>query len=655
MRAPQALLLVALPLLAPVALAAAPQEEAVDAWEAFQASAAARHGEFGARCAAFLAENRPPGDEGLSLELLEENLFLALAARETFPWAKDVSEEMFLNDVLPYAVVDESRERWRGEMFARVVPIVMGAESMKDAAMSINDELFDVVNVHYNTGRKRPNASPSESIAQGRATCTGLTILMVDACRAAGIPARAAGVCRWHDDRGNHTWVEVWDGERWRFCGADEHDPAGLDRGWFTSDAAKATPGDRLHAVWASSWKREGATFPLAWARSSDRVAAVEVTSRYVKSKAGSDLAKLGLNGEELGEEAAGRLIDHLWEQQRAALAEELKAEDEARAFEAAGQVLKIKERRFGDAPAGERSLWISMHGGGGAPPELNDRQWNNQIRLYEPAEGFYVAPRAPTNTWNLWHQGHIDPLFDRMIASYVARHGVDPDKVYLMGYSAGGDGVYQLAPRMADRYAAAAMMAGHPNETKPDGLRNLPFMLFMGGKDGAYDRNKIAAQWKVTLADLAAADEGGYEHKVTIYPEMPHWMGGKDKEALPWMAARRRNVWPEKVIWLQDDVRGNRFYWLELVEPGDGADRARIAAEVKGQTIAVEAKGLDRIALRLRDNLIDLDKDIVVTFDGETVFEGRVPRTRKVIEESLAGRPDPRSACTARLVVERK
>ena len=32
-----------------------------------------------------------------------------------------------------------------------------------------------------------------------------------------------------------------------------------------------------------------------------------------------------------------------------------------------------------------------------------------------------------------------------------------------------------------------------------------------------------------------------------------------------------------------------------------DGADRARVVAEVKGQTIAIEAQGLDRIALRLR------------------------------------------------------
>ena len=41
-----------------------------------------------------------------------------------------------------------------------------------------------------------------------------------------------------------------------------------------------------------------------------------------------------------------------------------------------------------------------------------------------------------------------------------------------VVGYSAGGDGVYQLAPRMADSWAAAAMMAGHPNGVSPLSLR---------------------------------------------------------------------------------------------------------------------------------------------------------------------------------------
>ena len=74
----------------------------------------------------------------------------------------------------------------------------------------------------------------------------------------------------------------------------------------------------------------------------------------------------------------------------------------------------------YGDKPKTGRSLYISMHGGGGAPPQVNSQQWENQKRLYKPEEGVYVAPRAPTDTWNLWHQGHIEELFRELIRHMV-------------------------------------------------------------------------------------------------------------------------------------------------------------------------------------------------------------------------------------------
>ena len=80
-----------------------------------------------------------------------------------------------------------------------------------------------------------------------------------------------------------------------------------------------------------------------------------------------------------------------------------------------------------------------------------------------------------------MWFKPHITPLFDRLIENFVVKHRVNPDKVYVLGYSAGGDGVYQIGPGMADRWAAASMMAGHPNDAKPDNLRNIGFGLFMG------------------------------------------------------------------------------------------------------------------------------------------------------------------------------
>ena len=302
-------------------------------------------------------------------------------------------------------------------------------------------------------------------------------------------------------------------------------------------------------------------------------------------------------------EEASGLIFGKLQEDSL----QERKAELNAKVIKAAGKEMKFLEKVFGEAKEGERSLWISMHGGGGAPARVNDQQWQNQIRLYAPAEGIVVAPRAPTNTWNLWHQGHIDDLFQRLIENMVVVRGVNPNKIYLMGYSAGGDGVYQLAPRMADRFAAASMMAGHPNDANPLGLRNLPFMIFMGGKDAAYKRNQVAAEWGEKLEKLRAGDSGGYLHKVTIYKEFGHWMNGKDREALPWMAKNTRNPWPQTVVWRQSKRTHDRFYWLSV--PKDQAKGGQvIEARVIGQKIEVKAEGIQQVTLRLSVELISLD-----------------------------------------------
>lgn len=320
------------------------------------------------------------------------------------------------------------------------------------------------------------------------------------------------------------------------------------------------------------------------------------------------------------------------------------------RAITLGDKTLRWESRTFGNAPFGKRSLWISMHGGGNAAPAVNDQQWRNQIKLYEPAEGIYLAPRAPTDTWNLWHEAHIDPLFQRLIDLQVAINGVDPNRVYLLGYSAGGDGVWQLAPRMADRFAAAAMMAGHPNEAGVAGLRNLPFAIFMGGADAAYDRNRIAAERGAELEKLHAADPGGYVSMTRIYPGLPHWMNRKDAEGLPWMAQFTRDPWPKRVVWVQDDVTHDRFYWLQIPDGSQAKAGDRIDARVEGQAITIDGAVPAGLTLRLSDRLVDLDRPVRVTVNGRLAFAGKVPRTTAAIVRSLEERLDPASAATALL-----
>lgn len=313
-------------------------------------------------------------------------------------------------------------------------------------------------------------------------------------------------------------------------------------------------------------------------------------------------------------------------------------------------KTLRFEFSEHGTAPPTGHALIISMHGGGSTEASVNDQQWTNQTQLYQPAEAFYVAPRAPNDAWDMWHQAHIDPMFDRLIEDFVAIKGVDPNRVYLTGYSAGGDGTYQVGPRMADRWAAAAMMAGHPNEARPDGLMNTPFFIQVGEQDTAYKRNELAAEWDRKLTDLAKQFPGSYEHKTIIYPQHGHWMDGKDKVAIPWMLAKRRAPWPKHVRWFQDDVVEKRFYWLANAAPRAGQ---LVTASVTGNVITVEASEAMSLVLRLSDALVDLDEAVLVrTQAGKELFNAIVPRSERAIEASLRERFDPASVAYATIAV---
>ena len=266
---------------------------------------------------------------------------------------------------------------------------------------------------------------------------------------------------------------------------------------------------------------------------------------------------------------------------------------------------------------------------------------WIRHKTLYELENGILFTPRSPSNTWNMWHQSHIDTFFNRIIQNMIAFHDVDPNKIYLMGRSAGGDGVYQLAPRMADRFAAAAMSAGHPNEASPLGLRNIPFTIHMGELDHLYNRNKVAIDWGDQLKVLQKNDPGGYEHFVKIYKGKPHWMDNLEASALIWMSDFIRNPYPGKIIWRQDDVLHRRFYWLKNINPSVGD---LIEAEISGQVININSSTVSSIIIQLNDNLIDMDKKVVVNYRGKNLYNGYVLRNENIIRTSIMEYGDPQS-----------
>lgn len=233
----------------------------------------------------FLLSHMPSRDvKSVKADFLLENVKIAYQARAEMPWGKDIPEDQFLNDVLPYAVLDETRDNWRADFHQRFKKIAGDATTASLALERINAAIATEVGVEYNTKRRAPNQSPYESMELKMASCTGLSILLADALRSVCIPCRIAGTAMWTTKEGNHNWNEVWLPEHKRWLFTEYHpDKKGLDHGWLIADAARGVPGSVAHGIYATSWKKTTTHFPMVWNMRDTSVPGVDVTRRYIE------------------------------------------------------------------------------------------------------------------------------------------------------------------------------------------------------------------------------------------------------------------------------------------------------------------------------------------------------------------------------------
>ncbi len=277
-----------------------------------QAPAAQRKG------LAYLLANMPTKDlRTLHKHFVLQDVSLAYAARRKAPWGQQMPEDIFLNYLLPYANVDEARDPWRRQFSKLFSPLVAQCKTPSEAALILNKDIFKMMHVQYSADKRpKPNQSPRESIAAHYASCTGLSVFLIDACRSVGVPARMVGTPLWAvrrgdkngNNAGNHMWVEIWDGQ-WHVLGASEVSP--LDHTWFLPNAALAYgarkvryQGFYLHRIYAASFKKSKLWFPLVWNLHDHSVNAEDVTDAYVHRR---DVKVLLVNKK--GEPAAGQLV----------------------------------------------------------------------------------------------------------------------------------------------------------------------------------------------------------------------------------------------------------------------------------------------------------------------------------------------------------
>jgi predicted esterase len=625
---------------------------------------------------AFLIANMPDRDlRSLHADFLLENVALAFKVRDEVPWGRAVPEDIFLNDVLAYVNLDETREPWRKPMMELCLPLVKDCKTPTEAAQKLNATIFTRLKVKYSTERKKANQSPKESMDSGLASCSGLSVLLSDACRSVCVPARLAGTPMWTNNRGNHTWVEVWDG-RWYFTGAAEFDPKGLDRGWFVGDAAKAKKDEPGYAIYAASFRRTKVHFPLVWDRDSCEVSAENVTDRYTAtSKLSKDqvgevekaakaffeadaekraqwkfddkLERLLIDNEEAVREA-------VWNAYReAGIHAESKKDYDANQVHYQKHVSPYVVRKVGKRPAGGWPLFIAMHGGGGAPKAVNDGQWKHMQIYYRDHPGdagyLYLALRAPNDTWNGFYDNYVPPLVINLIRQQIQFGDVDPDKVFLMGYSHGGYGAFFIGPKVPDRFAAVHASAAAPTDgtISAKTLRNMRFTFMIGEKDTAYGRAERCQKFNAVVEKLQKDNPSEFPVKMEWIANAGHG-GLPDRDKIKELIAYRRESMPRHLSWDLTDSVIDSFYWLSVAKPAPGRS---IDAKLTGNAVTITTRDVKEFSLELDARLVRYDLPLTITLNGKAREVALRPSLRTLCE-SLHQRGDPRLAHSCKVTL---
>jgi len=309
--------------------------------------------------------------------------------------------------------------------------------------------------------------------------------------------------------------------------------------------------------------------------------------------------------------------------------------------------------RTVGARPTNGWALFIALHGGGGAPKEVNDSQWKIMQRYYrDHAEGggyLYLALRAPDDTWNRFYTDYVYPLMANLIQQFLLFGDVNPNEVFIMGYSHGGYGAFAIGPKMPDHFAAIHASASAPTdgETSPKTLRNTIFTYMVGEKDTMYGRLERCQKFNAAIEALRGDRTDIYPVDLKVIAGNGH-TGLPDRDKIQQMRSATRNPVPRELTWQLTDEVIQDFYWLTVPVP---AKKQLIEASCQANRLVVKTTNIVAAAVWLDSRLIDFSKPVTLDLNGETSTH-KVRPSLRVLCESLQRRGDPELAFTARLVL---
>jgi predicted peptidase len=222
-----------------------------------------------------------------------------------------------------------------------------------------------------------------------------------------------------------------------------------------------------------------------------------------------------------------------------------------AREYQSATGV-KLPYRLFTPSSAkrdAELPLILYLHGSGGAGTDnrkqlsggntLGTHVWiESDAQQRHPA--FVLAPQIPeTSTWqssNDEPSPHVAALLE-LLDELRSELRVDARRIYIVGQSRGGFGVWDLISRYPDTFAAAVPLCGGGDTKQILSARDVAVWAFHGAKDDTV----LVARSREMVEALRTVNSSV---RYTEYPDVGHdvWTRAFAERDLPeWLFAQRR------------------------------------------------------------------------------------------------------------------
>ncbi len=173
--------------------------------------------------------------------------------------------------------------------------------------------------------------------------------------------------------------------------------------------------------------------------------------------------------------------------------------------------------------------LVLSLHGGVGRGNDLEKVKLHGLPKLIETGKDFpfiVVSPQCPEKVF--WNIDTLIALLDEIETKYR----IDKKRIYVTGFSMGGNATWSLAIAQPNRFAAIVPISGWGDFFTVCQIAHLPIWVFHGAKDDIVPV-KAAEDMVNTLIKC------GSKVKFTIYPEAKHdcWTETyNNKELYKWM-----------------------------------------------------------------------------------------------------------------------